>query len=156
MSVPVGPEEGFSSMSRQIQLFRPGRYSDLWGTVFPWNQETSACLLHLWSVAQDVLLGSFDKTTSYYKYITLFSPSVPQYLLEDMDRGSSDPFLISDGEGFGLSRSSSLGFCFVFEPWPSHLQVDGSLAPPTGLTTCFSPTLWRSLKKCWVCSLMPV
>lgn len=34
---------------------------------------------------------------------------------------------------------------------PSHLQVDGILAPPTGHKMCSSPTVWRWLKKCWVC-----
>uniref|UniRef100_A0AAQ4RVD4 Si:ch73-335m24.2 n=1 Tax=Gasterosteus aculeatus aculeatus TaxID=481459 RepID=A0AAQ4RVD4_GASAC len=77
--------------------------------------------------------------------------SVPRYLLEDVGRGSTDPFMISDythGER-KQKRCTGIVARSRLSPDPSHLQVDGTLAPPTGLKTCSLPTIWRSLKKYW-------
>lgn len=68
---------------------------------------------------------------------------MPRYLLEDVGRGSTDPFMISDythGESKQTKNSQVLlhvaDFDWRLSPDPSHLQVDGTLAPPTGLKMC--------------------
>lgn len=70
------------------------------------------------------------------------SSLVPRYLLEDVGQGPTDPFMISDythGECENERSQVSLhaaDFDWLLSPEPSRLQVDGTLAPPTGLKMC--------------------
>lgn len=77
------------------------------------------------------------------KNTTFIFSSVPRYLLEDVGRGSTDPFLISDFTHGESKAEGSLRFLLHAADFdrrlssdPSRLQVDGTLAPPTGLKTC--------------------
>lgn len=97
MLVPFGFEESVPQMSWQDQLLSPGWYPDLWRPLLPRHQETPAGVLHMWCVMNQmpdadvvhwVIRG--EKKSSFVVC------SVPRYLLEDVGRGSADPFLISD------------------------------------------------------------
>lgn len=67
---------------------------------------------------------------------------MPRYLLEGVGRGSTDPFMISDyTHGENKTENPQVLLHVADLVWrlssdPSHLQVDGTLAPSTGLKMC--------------------
>lgn len=160
--VALSFEESVSQVSRPHKLFSPGRYPNLWGPVLPRHQETPAGLLHLWYKTNRMQNADMvDWWLKKQKKVTLIFSAVPRYLLEDVGRGSTDPFMISDythGENKGQRiLKVQLHVADVWAQTPSsRLQVDGTLAPPTGIKTCSLPTVWRSLTKYWVCAMKPV
>lgn len=48
--VGLGFEKSLTQMPRQRKLLNCGRCFNLWGPLFPWDQEAPACVLHLWYV----------------------------------------------------------------------------------------------------------
>lgn len=65
--------------------------------MFPWHQETPAGVLHMWWVTNRMWAAcDWHGLLNYVKTNLLILSSVPRYLLEDVGRGSTDPFMISD------------------------------------------------------------
>lgn len=94
--VSLGSEESVTQVSWQSELLGVCWHSNLWGPVFPRHQETPAGVLHLWYVtSRPVLLCLLTCFVASCEKLSL-SSSVPRYLLEDVGRGSTDPFMISD------------------------------------------------------------
>lgn len=93
--VPFGFEESVPQMSWQDKLFSLGWHPDFWRPLLPRHQETPAGVLHMWCVMNrmpDADMGCMCESRKQ----TFFLCLVPRYLLEDVGRGSVDPFLISD------------------------------------------------------------
>lgn len=138
MSVTFSFEEGITQVSWQSELLNTGQYTNLWGPLLSRHQETPAGILHLWYVMNRMLLLVSDMVNWKKKTqkITLIFCSVPRYLLEDVGRGSTDPFMISDythGENKAKNPQVLLhvaDFCLVPELGPL-LPAGGWYTGPT-------------------------
>lgn len=95
MLVPFSFEESVPQMPWQDKLFSLGWHPDFWRPLLPRHQETPAGVLHMWCVMNQMPDADMVCMCESRKQ-TFFLCLVPRYLLEDVGRGSVDPFLISD------------------------------------------------------------
>uniref|UniRef100_H2TG17 Uncharacterized protein n=1 Tax=Takifugu rubripes TaxID=31033 RepID=H2TG17_TAKRU len=158
------PVEGAGRMSVSPVVSHPCLQPSVWTGSLSTNHQISSCLLQhhrtrLVCENERLRLVCKNETvlTIYSAINTNCFTSICIYKLFRRCHGRTNCSVLADTLTFGdpcfpgtrkhLRVSFTCGFLAAFD-WrvssvPSHLQVDGILAPPTGHKMCSLPTVWR-------------